>query len=132
MNLNDSCFIEGFHTSLRKYCDSSSAWGLWQWISFTADNKEFRPVNALFWNAMYSSFRLHLKKKEDCKKNKQIINSFIQNLDSSEERQAVLENENSRRLFYMMRGLVEGLSIQNDIESISLMLINCNFHKENN
>lgn len=123
-NYQDSNFVEIFHTSLRKYCESSQAWGLWQWISYSFDKKELTSLSDGFWRMMYASFeevkskKINLKK--DLKETSQIIkNNFVININewrNSNNNQ--LKEDLIRQQYYIMIALFEGFVSTGEFESI--------------
>lgn len=123
----DTMLVEAFHTSLRKYCDSSQAWGLWHWINHSVDNKHSEIVG-VFWETFYESwqaFKKHLKDKNmkcteaNIKKfAKTIQNTHLKKMDESEKiHQLISSDSNKRGLYYMMRGLYSSLT-ESDLNGI--------------
>lgn len=109
----ESGIIEAFHTSLRKNCDSKASWGLWQWITFCADNQA-NPILEVFWSNLAYLWRkvdkkypdLHNESSEKLTKvAKEVKRLHMEEMDNDPRMRVLLKDEKLRPLWYMMKGL---------------------------
>lgn len=120
----DTGFVEAFHTSLRKYCESSQAWGLWQWISYSFDDKELVELTNAFWKMMYASFEetkaKNLEINETKKTSYHTSKFFKENMEEwrNKNPKLLLEEEKIRQQYYIMIALFDGLVQSTDFEHV--------------
>lgn len=141
LDYDKSNFIGVYHTGLRKGCESSSAWGLWNWINLCCDDKEYGSLVNAFWDNLYLSFlevenyakvnKLNYKKEKDSKRlSSFLFSSFFENIENfyTSKNNEFKESSKVRSMYYIMKGLLEGMKSVNE-DSFDKMLFDVFYHK---
>jgi hypothetical protein len=136
-DIKTSSFVECFHTSLRKHCEKKSAWGLWQWITYCADNGHNDLLSA-FWKCFYGAYEeistnvvsktFDIRIKENRVKADKIIlelfESNIKDFYDNNSRNSPILDDNTRSQYYIMKALLSGLVQSGEFPNVSLSVWN--------
>lgn len=131
----DTSLVEGFHTALRKYCDSKASWGLWQNINYSCDINHTIGLE-VFWSNLAYTWRLVMKThshKEILKMPHEELTKLAKKFKSTHLNEMkedprvnheFLKDNPNRALWYMLLGLYEGLP-EAELGSCLYMLAEC-------